>query len=53
MSKYEEIFATILRDRGGSQNWKTHYFLKASDAAEMINLEVGTLEHNNESWRFN
>lgn len=42
-----------LRDRGESRNWETHYFLKASDAAEMINLEVGTWERNNESWRFN
>ena len=41
------------RDRGESWDWETHYFLKASDAAEMINLEVGTWEHNNESWRFN
>lgn len=41
------------RDRGESWDWETHYFLKASDAAEMINLEVGTWERNNESWRFN
>ena len=41
-----------LRDRGESQNWEIHYFLKASDAAEMINLEVGTWEHNNMSWKF-
>ena len=40
------------RDRGESWDWETHYFLKASDAAEMINLEVGTWEHNNESWKF-
>ena len=43
----------IRRDTGESWNWETHYCLKASDAAEMINLEVGTWEHNNESWRFN
>lgn len=42
-----------LRDKGESRNWETRYFLKASDAAEMINLEVGTWERNNESWRFN
>lgn len=42
-----------LRDRGESRNWETRYFLKASDAAEMINLEVITWERNNESWRFN
>ena len=41
-----------LRDRGESRNWEIHYFLKASDAAEMINLEVGTWEHNNMSWKF-
>lgn len=41
-----------LRDREESQNWEIHYFLKASDAAEMINLEVGTWEHNNMSWKF-
>lgn len=41
-----------LRDRGESQNWEIHYFLKASDASEMINLEVGTWEHNNMSWKF-
>lgn len=41
-----------LRDRGESSSWETHYFLKASDAAEMINLEVGTWEHNNMSWKF-
>ena len=40
------------RDRGESWDWETHYFLKASDAAEMINLEVGTWERNNESWKF-
>ena len=40
------------RDTGESWNWETHYFLKASDAAEMINLEVGTWEHNNMSWKF-
>ena len=43
----------IRRDRGESWDWETHYFLKASDAAEMINLEVITWERNNESWRFN
>lgn len=43
----------IRKDRGESWNWETRYFLKASDAAEMINLEVGTWERNNESWRFN
>lgn len=42
-----------LRDRGESSSWEIHYFLKASDAAEMINLEVGTWEHNNEFWKFN
>ena len=42
----------ILRDRGESRNWETRYFLKASDAAEMINLEVGTWERNNMSWKF-
>lgn len=42
----------ILRDRGESNNWEIHYFLKASDAAEMINLEVRTWEHNNMSWKF-
>ena len=42
----------ILRDRGESNNWEIHYFLKASDAAEMINLEVGTWERNNMSWKF-
>lgn len=42
----------ILRDKGESRNWETRYFLKASDAAEMINLEVGTWEHNNMSWKF-
>lgn len=41
-----------LRDRGESNNWEIHYFLKASDAAEMITLEVGTWEHNNMSWKF-
>lgn len=41
------------RDTGESWDWETHYFLKASDAAEMINLEIGTWERNNESWRFN
>ena len=41
------------RDTGESCDWETHYFLKASDAAEMINLEVITWERNNESWRFN
>ena len=41
------------RDTGESWDWETHYFLKASDAAEMINLEVITWERNNESWRFN
>lgn len=41
-----------LRDRGESRSWETHYFLKASDAAEMINLEVGTWERNNMSWKF-
>ena len=40
------------RDTGESWNWETHYFLKASDAAEMINLEVITWERNNMSWRF-
>ena len=39
-------------DTGESWNWETHYCLKASDAAEMINLEVGTWEHNNMSWKF-
>ena len=42
----------IRRDTGESWNWETHYCLKASDAAEMINLEVGTWEHNNISWKF-
>ena len=42
----------IRRDTGESWNWETHYCLKASDAAEMINLEVGTWEHNNMSWKF-
>lgn len=42
----------IRRDTGESWDWETHYFLKASDAAEMINLEVGTWEHNNMSWKF-
>lgn len=42
----------ILRDRGESNNWEIHYFLKASDAAEMINLEVITWERNNMSWKF-
>lgn len=41
------------KDRGESWDWETHYFSKASDAAEMINLEVITWERNNESWRFN
>ena len=40
------------RDIGESWDWETHYFLKASDAAEMINLEVGTWERNNMSWKF-
>ena len=40
------------RDTGESWDWETHYFLKASDAAEMINLEVITWERNNESWKF-
>ena len=43
----------IRRDTGESWDWETHYCLKASDAAEMINLEVITWERNNESWRFN
>lgn len=43
----------ILRDRGESSDWETHYFSKASDAADMINLEVITWERSNESWRFN
>ena len=42
----------ILRDKGESRNWETRYFLKASDAAEMINLEVITWERNNMSWKF-
>ena len=42
----------IRRDTGESWGWETHYCLKASDAAEMINLEVGTWEHNNMSWKF-
>ena len=42
----------IRRDTGESWDWETHYFLKASDAAEMINLEVGIWEHNNMSWKF-
>ena len=42
----------IRRDTGESWDWETHYCLKASDAAEMINLEVGTWEHNNMSWKF-
>lgn len=42
----------IRRDTGESWDWEIHYFLKASDAAEMINLEVGTWEHNNMSWKF-
>lgn len=43
----------IRKDRGESWTWITHFCLKASDAAEMVNLEVKTWEHNNESWRFN
>lgn len=43
----------IRKDRGESWTWVTHFCLKASDAAEMVNLEVGTWEHNNEPWRFN
>lgn len=42
----------IRKDRGESWTWVTHFCLKASDAAEMINLEVGTWEHNNMSWKF-
>jgi hypothetical protein len=42
----------IRKDRGESWTWITHFCLKASDAAEMINLEVGVWEHNNEPWRF-
>ena len=42
----------IRRGTGESWDWETHYCLKASDAAEMINLEVGTWEHNNMSWKF-
>ena len=42
----------IRRDTGESWDWETHYCLKASDAAEMINIEVGTWEHNNMSWKF-
>ena len=42
----------ILIDRGESRNWETHYFSKASDAAEMIDLEVITWERNNMSWKF-
>ena len=42
----------ILRDRGESFTWETHYCLKASDAAELINLEVITWERNNMSWKF-
>ena len=42
----------IRRDTGESWDWETHYCLKASDAAEMINLEVVTWEHNNMSWKF-
>ena len=40
------------RDKGESWDWETHYFLKASDAAEMINLEVITWERKNMSWKF-
>lgn len=37
----------IRKDRGESWDWVTRLCLKASDAAEMINLEVGIWEHNN------
>ena len=42
----------LRRDRGESWTWVTHFCLKASDAAEMINQEVGVWEHNNMSWKF-
>ena len=42
----------IRRDTGESSDWETHYFSKASDAAEIVNLEVGTWERNNMSWKF-
>lgn len=42
----------IRKDRGESWTWITHFCLKASDAAEMVNLEVGTWEHNNMPWKF-
>ena len=42
----------IRKDKGESWTWITHFCLKASDAAEMINLEVITWERNNMSWKF-
>ena len=42
----------IRKDKGESWTWITHFCLKASDAAEMINLEVRTWERNNMSWKF-
>lgn len=42
----------IRKDKGESWIWITHFCLKASDAAEMINLEVITWERNNMSWKF-
>lgn len=51
--KHPNTYCVRIRiDTGESWDWETHYFLKASDAAEMINLEVGTWEHNNMSWKF-
>ena len=42
----------IRKDKGESWTWITHFCLKASDAAEMINLEVIAWERNNMSWKF-
>ena len=51
--KHPNTYCVNLRkDRGESWTWVTHFCLKASDAAEMINLEVSVWEHNNMSWKF-
>ena len=48
--KYTDTYrVSIRKDCGGSYNWETKFFSKASDAAGMINLVVKTWEHNNRS----
>lgn len=50
--KHPNTYCVNIRKDFHQVEWETHYCLKASDAAELINLEVGTWEHNNMSWKF-